>query len=247
MDVTLKILEPWRPLVMPGRRLSPFIGAVEALQLVGQATRPDLAALGNPDGLGKFRDGGIFWGGYGQRIHGMLEPVVRLLERDSDSRQAVLTIHDSKLDLGRTKLDIPCTLTVQFFIREDRGHGETLRMRVSMRSNDAWLGLPYDLQQFSSLQGAVAASLNCAMGTYTHTVGSMHVYDENREAAEQFLGSSVPDEPESETWPQDLWGPADIVDISAKARAILDGRDVTPTTDHELWLVEAMERVHGAK
>jgi thymidylate synthase len=114
---------------------------------------------------------------------------------------------------------------------------ELLRMRVSMRSNDVWLGLPYDLFQFSSLHGAVAAALGVEQGTYVHTVGSMHIYERDIMRAEQFLdsytGQALPPA-------EQLWAPGSIDDISARARAILDGRDTTTTTSHEQWLKEAM-------
>jgi thymidylate synthase len=70
--------------------------------------------------------------------------------------------------------DVPCTLTWQFFIRDEK-----LELHVNMRSNDVWLGLPYDLFNFTSIQRHLAARLDVGIGDYYHHVGSLHLYEPN--------------------------------------------------------------------
>jgi hypothetical protein len=67
--------------------------------------------------------------------------------------------------------DLPCTLSMQFIRR-----GEHLHCSVCMRSNDVWLGLPYDVFCFSTIQRLVAHRLGLKAGKYIHNVGSLHVY-----------------------------------------------------------------------
>ena len=168
------------------------------------------------------------------RVYGQLEKVVNLLKRDPDSRQAILTIYNSVQDLDFEAKDIPCTLTIQFFIRN-----QELCMRVSMRSNDVWLGLPYDLVQFAALQGAIAKALDLPMGWYSHTVGSMHLYHRDIEKAEQLRAI------DDGIWDYEpLWSKHSIDDISLTARAILYGWQANlylpGLTTFEHWLESAV-------
>jgi thymidylate synthase len=240
MNPTMVIERPWvLPYTVDNRELKSFIGAVEALQLVGQTTAPEVVVSGSKV-FGNYMDGNIFHGAYGARIYGSLIKLVELLKSDPDSRQAVLTIFDWKQDLGIISKDIPCTLSLQFFIRKNK-----LCMRVNMRSNDVWLGLPYDLVQFGALQGAVAQALGIDMGWYSHTVGSLHLYERDVEKAEQIRSVD-------HDWSYEpLWSQHSIENISTTARAILYGWQANlylpGLTTFEHWLenavYEARERI----
>jgi thymidylate synthase len=50
-----------------------------------------------------------------------------------------------------------------------------------MRSNDVFLGLPHDLFAFTMLQEIAARELGVEPGTYQHSVGSLHLYDDTEE------------------------------------------------------------------
>jgi thymidylate synthase len=52
-----------------------------------------------------------------------------------------------------------------------------------MRSNDVWLGLPYDVFAFTTIQRLIAEQLKLDLGTYYHQAGSEHLYNRNREQA----------------------------------------------------------------
>lgn len=239
-NVTLMIDEPWHlPIHLAGRTpgLSPFIGAVECLQLVGQVTAPEVMTDRSPQ-FGLFMNEGVLLGAYGPRVYGQLARVVQTLLDDPDSRQAVVTIFDGKQDLGRPEVnDIPCTLSVQFLVRDN-----VLCARTSMRSNDVFLGLPYDLIQFIGLQGAVAAALGLQMGWYAHTVGSLHLYTKNIKAVSAMYAGSAP----KSSSPRRLWSAGDIGEISSRARGILAGEDVTGAlvnpTSFERWLQDGVSR-----
>lgn len=217
---------------IPGRDLVPAIGMYEACQLVGQTSDPDYGA-GRWSNMARFRNDGVFDGAYGLRIHGFLGRVVQELASDRASRRAVLSIYNAREDLTKDTLDVPCTLTVQFLLRRD-----ALHMIVSMRSNDVWWGLPYDLTQFAALQVAVAQALDIEVGTYHHQVGSLHVYEQHRERAADLargphLGRAVPIR----------WGGSGAVwETSLRARAALSGSLLDPTTEWETHCVEAL---HG--
>ena len=88
-------------------------------------------------------DGKILNGAYGPRIKKTLVKIVEILKKDKDSRRAVVPIYSEK-DAGLDSNDIPCTISFQFLIRNNK-----LDMIVNMRSNDIFLGFPYDIFNFS--------------------------------------------------------------------------------------------------
>jgi hypothetical protein len=102
-----------------GRAFRYEIGVLEAMSMLGQFSVPELLS-DRVARFADFEDAGVLYGAYGARTHGVLEEVIATLRRDPDSRQAVLTIFDSTRDLGRDRRDIPCTVAVQFLVRNDR-------------------------------------------------------------------------------------------------------------------------------
>jgi thymidylate synthase len=93
------------------------------------------------------------------------------LTNDPDSRRAIIHIK-SPWDSTHAKLDVPCTLALQFLIRDNRLH-----MVVNMRSSDLILGIANDVPAFTLLQELMAYELGVELGTYTHVSNSLHVYE----------------------------------------------------------------------
>jgi thymidylate synthase len=153
------------------RRLSPKIMATEYMHLLGGISSLEQLDLASGGRFSQFADDGRLKGAYGPRIRHQLPRVVDLLRRDPDTRQAVLSIWTQNEHISPSK-DVPCTVSVQFLLRNDKLH-----VRTSMRSNDVILGVPYDWFMMSRLGMSVASCLGVEPGSYTHTVGSMHLYD----------------------------------------------------------------------
>lgn len=133
-------------------------------------------------------DGETIYGGYGPRLfkmrgkHNQINTIIKLLTEKPNTRQAVIQLFDAEDLVGKHK-DIPCTCTLQFILRDGK-----LNMLTSMRSNDAYLGLPHDIFCFTMLQEIIAMSLeNVELGTYKHVVGSLHLYEKNIDASKLFL------------------------------------------------------------
>lgn len=125
-------------------------------------------------------------GAYGYRWENhkqdQIKAAIELLKRSEETRQCVIAIWNAT-DLCMAAYDfaepdMPCTLTIQFLVNSGQLH-----MIVNMRSNDLWLGTPYDVFAFTSIQQLVAGELALPMGTYVHQVGSMHLYESNYHAA----------------------------------------------------------------
>ena len=121
-------------------------------------------------------DGETVNSAYGYRIFEKFgfdqwEHVKGLLKADPNSRQAV--IHIKEPNPEKTK-DLPCTVALQYFIRDGKLYATTY-----MRSNDIWLGFPYDVFTFTCLQIKMAFELGVGIGSYTHIAGSLHLYSRN--------------------------------------------------------------------
>lgn len=114
---------------------------------------------------------------YNKNIHNLsqLKYVISVLLDDPWSRKAVMPIYN-KDDAHESK-DNPCTMYLQFMIRNDRLHCHT-----HMRSNDIWLGLTYDVAFFTIVQEIIYTILkqqmpDLQMGHYYHNVDSFHAYE----------------------------------------------------------------------
>lgn len=183
-----------------GRRPNPKIAAAEAVQLIGGYSDPNLTVWSSPNFRTYQEDSGDFYGAYGKRIGLQLNHAINKLIDDPDSRQAVISVWDPDLDNVPGKRDYPCTVAMNFAILDGK-----LEMRVVMRSNDVWLGLPYDMFQFTQLQLTVASCLALDPGPYTHSAWSLHLYERDADKVD----SVFPPPDDQVTWqPRGLarWG-----------------------------------------
>jgi thymidylate synthase len=98
------------------------------------------------------------------------------LEENPNSRRAVIHIKEAS---DKESKDVNCTVCLQFFIRNDK-----LYMTTYMRSNDLWMGFPYDVFQFCNMQILMSMQLGREIGTYTHIAGSLHLYERDVKGAE---------------------------------------------------------------
>lgn len=185
------------------RRLSPMYACAELVwYLSGEQTIDRIKAYA-PQYV-KFADEhGVAYGAYGHRLKSnipglhQLWLLLRVLREQSKTRQAVITMWkpaDLHVILYDTPADVPCTLTWQFLVRDGRLH-----MVCSMRSNDVWLGMPYDIFVNTSIQSVIADTLGIEYGTYTHHVGSLHLYEKNATVATEAMGAE-PNEGKGHGW-----------------------------------------------
>ncbi len=99
------------------------------------------------------------------------EMVKELLRKDSYSRQAIIHIKEARDLISYPTLDVNCTIALQFICRDNK-----LDLITTMRSNDIYLGLPYDVFNFTCMQIQMAMELGLEIGTYYHNAGSFHMY-----------------------------------------------------------------------
>lgn len=176
-------------------------------------------------------DGETVYGGYGPRLfgqngHDQIANVLALLRDSPTSRRAVLQLFDAA-DIAVRRKEIPCTTTLQLFVRD-----EQLHLVATMRSNDAFIGLPHDVFCFTMLQEIIARSLNLEIGQYRHMVGSLHLYEHNVEDANALIGERFQRRIEMPPMPNgDPWSDIDkLVRGEAQVRAgeILEATEIFP-------------------
>jgi thymidylate synthase len=176
----LCLTDPRRRLVdlPPARVINPAFAIAEALWILSGSDDPWIFQYNRA--LTRYTDNGRLQGAYGPRMRrwrgrvDQLDQVRQLLGRDPDSRQGVIQLFDPDRDTCGHR-DVPCTLGYRFFVRN--GH---LQMHTTMRSQDLWLGFPYDVFAATLLQELLAGWLGVEVGEYHHFVDSLHLYKAHR-------------------------------------------------------------------
>jgi len=175
LGVTLRLKNPRARLSRSETRGKSFSALGELLWYL--SGKNDLAFIKEYAPLyeGDAEDGSIH-GGYGPRLFRMrgdidqVASVTDLLRKKPRTRRAVVQLFNAE-DIKSEHKEVPCTTTLQFFIRDEKLH-----MAVTLRSNDACIGLPHDVFCFTMLQEMIARRLGIDVGEYIQFVGSMHVY-----------------------------------------------------------------------
>lgn len=163
-----------------GRVINPAFAVAETVWILSGSDSPWIFDFNAR--LRCFADAGRLQGAYGPRLRNwlgvdQLDAVRRQLLRDRSSRRATVCLFDPARDHAGAR-DVPCTVTYGFYIREGR-----LQMHTTMRSQDLWLGFPYDLFAATVLQELMAHWCGVALGAYHLHVSSLHLYDEHLEPA----------------------------------------------------------------
>lgn len=180
----------------PHRQLN-MVGAVaRAVWMIAGSDRLEDIAFYEPK-VRPYTDNRISVPGsnYGARLFqprpgvNQLEGVVARLREQPGSRQAAAVIWSPE-DAVRFSADIPCAFGLFYHIRDG-----SLVATTAMRSNNAYLLLPYNCFEFSLIAEIVATELGCPLGDYVHWAASMHILDREAEAVNQVLetapGTSV--------------------------------------------------------
>lgn len=190
-------------------------------------------------------------GAYGPRIFGEnagekransseWDRVIRTLREREGSRNAVIQIF-SNADARPKNGDKPCTCTIQFAIRKKQ-----LLMHTHMRSNDAFMGLPHDIFTFTMLQEIAARELVVGLGRYTHSVASLHLYHENKAAAESYIREGLHDIQPMPNMPMgDPWDSIEVVKKLEQEIRCGNTNHPTPTGLNPYWSdIIALFRIH---
>lgn len=200
IDATLVVADPTRNILTSPIRKMPMRYAVGEF-LWYLSGNPTLQAISNyTDAWERMSDDGykvnsnygniIFCGGVDvcngedpkccdpKTTFNQFEYCYNLLKKDPNTRQAVIHIKTPRDTLKFPTKDLNCTVYCQFFLRNGK-----LYMSTYMRSNDLWMGVPYDCFFFMNLQVLMAMRLGVEIGSYTHHAGSLHLYERDYQSS----------------------------------------------------------------
>jgi thymidylate synthase len=229
---TLTVDMRYPVLRVPERKLSYQFMAAEAFWILSGDDRVENIAPFNKH-IANFSDNGeTFFGAYGPKIRSQLDYVVGKLVADKDTRQAGLTIW--RENPPETK-DVPCTVAIFFNIRDGK-----LNAHVFMRSSDVWLGVPYDVFNFSMLAHMICGIMaqlhpevpTVSPGMLYLTAASSHLYETNWADAEAALVASNGGEVQNPT-PTALFREPEIL-----MKTLHDLRTSVPGADLRWWETE---------
>jgi thymidylate synthase len=184
LDVRLLVTQPRARLLLapPARVLNTAFAVAESVWILSGSDAPWIYEF-NSRLRHYAEDDGILRGAYGPRMRrwggriDQLAQAVTTLRQDPQSRRAVIQLYDPARDAGGHR-DVPCTLGYRFHLRQGRLH-----MATTMRSNDLWTGLPYDMFTATILHELMAGWLEVELGAYHHHVDSLHLYERDMELA----------------------------------------------------------------
>lgn len=162
--------------------LNPAFALAELVWIVNGCRESEVINFWNPV-LPKYAGkGDIYHGAYGYRLRmhfgfDQLEKAYLSLKNNPSGRQNILLIWDPNSDFPNklgypVSEDIPCNICSLLKIRDKR-----LEWTQIIRSNDIFLGLPYNFVQFTGLQEVLAGWLDVELGSYVQFSDSLHLYN----------------------------------------------------------------------
>lgn len=182
----IKVNEPWKHVITNNERKMDLRFAVgEFLWYLDKDDSLERMLFYNKRYKNFSDDGNSLHGAYGPRIFKTAWANAKnKLRSDTHSRQAVINIYDTNVDLKKATKDVPCTLSMHFMIRNNK-----LQLFVNMRSNDLIWGFPYDTFSFTMFQELMAKEIGVEMGSYHHYINSAHIYKRHFEISQKIRNS----------------------------------------------------------
>jgi thymidylate synthase len=153
----------------PERKINRGFAAAELMWMLSGRNDVEFIAKYNSKIANYSDDGKTFFGAYGPWISSQFQYIFDTLSKDPWSRQAVMTIWRQN---PPTTKDVPCTVMMHFIRRPLN----RLNLYIYMRSQDIWLGFPYDLHNFTCIQIIMAEMLGINAGLFELIQGSLHMY-----------------------------------------------------------------------
>jgi thymidylate synthase len=204
LAVQLRIADARKNLILdPQRGLNYRFAVAEWLWILAGLDRLDVLTRYNKQ-MAEFSDDGVtLRGAYGPRLKDQWPWLLKRLTDDLESRQGVVSIWTPAPESSK---DVPCTLSAQYLVRketanqlvikdgyEDPKQRLFLHTVMTMRSSDAWWGIPYDVFTFAQLANGLAAGLSHVLrrpiylGELVLNLGSSHLYEPHWETARSIV------------------------------------------------------------
>lgn len=109
-----------------------------------------------------------------------IEQVQDMLRNNPNSRRIIVSAWNvgdiQGLIKGVKSAPPACHTLFQFFVADGK-----LSCQLYMRSNDVFLGMPFNIAQYAMLTMMLAQTCNLKLGEYIHTNGDVHIYQNHIE------------------------------------------------------------------
>lgn len=139
-----------------------------------------------------------------------IEAVINRLKEDPATRRAAVSIYHP-IDAIRPSQDIPCTFGIFYHIREGK-----LVSTLVMRSNNAFILLPYNIFEFSLLAEIIAKEVGVELGGMYYNALSMHIYEHDYNNAKAIVEST--DELNDVVFPKMPMSPSPMIEVKKLIR-----------------------------
>lgn len=236
--VTTVYLEPYRRVLFsPQRDANPFFHVAEIVWMMGGSNDGTWLDRFVHDFSSRYaEEDGKIHGAYGHRWRAHFEAdqikaVVRMFQKDPNTRRAVIAMWSPDDDLEADKRDLPCNTHIYFANRNGR-----LDMTVCCRSNDMiWGAYGANLVHMSALHELIATELGLQIGRYFQVSNNFHAYT-------NIFNKKIPDSDRlrqdylnTEERPTPLVSPGGLGLFLRECSYIVQGARIIPESR---WLVE---------
>lgn len=134
---------------------------------------------------------------YGYWGFDQLKEMVRKLKEDPDSRSNLFSLWDPQAVNGQR---LPCC----HFAFQVHVDGDRLSGMLTQRSADFPVGVPANIQFYSTLLIMLGQQANLRPGELIHSMGSAHIYENQVEAVEEYLSRPTKPSPTLKVTPADI-------------------------------------------
>ncbi len=121
---------------------------------------------------------GFQWRSFGG--HDQIKTIIDQIKNNPDSRRIILSAWNVP-DLDKMALP-PCHTMAQF-----RVYNGKLNCQMYQRSADVFLGVPFNIASYALLTHILAKECGLEVGTYVHTIGDAHIYNDHFDQVKQQL------------------------------------------------------------
>jgi thymidylate synthase len=111
------------------------------------------------------------------RVIDQIENVINQIKTNPDSRRMIVSSWNPA-DIDSMALP-PCHCLFQFYVTND-----LLSCQLYQRSADIFLGVPFNIASYALLTFMIAQVTNLKVGTFVHSFGDVHLYDNHVEQAQ---------------------------------------------------------------
>lgn len=166
------------------------------------------------------RNYGVQWRSWGPRLGphvDQIAEVIELIKKDPVGRRHIVSAWNPG-ELKDTALP-PCHVMFQFYVNND----QELSCLMYQRSNDWFLGVPFNIASYALLTHMIAQVCGLKVGEFIHSTGDSHLYLDHLDQAREQLAREPKELPK-------LWINPNVKDINGFTMDDfrLDGYDPHP-------------------